>query len=296
MLSILIPTYNYPIYALVSDLKAQCDVCKISYEIISYDDGSENFHEENNRVNELEFCSYTIFEMNIGRSQIRNLLAKNARYDHILFLDADVMPVNSDFIQFYIGYVDANAVVTGGLRYQEIRPENDLLLRWIYGSKREAMPLAEREKFPYQSLLASNFMVPKLLFNRVLFNVTIPDLRREDTLFSYEMMVNEIQVLHIENPVFHLGLDTFEIAIRKEKESLQGLHYLLKNGLLPDSYLKMSRLFNTIKKWRMISLLGSFHNLTENLFLRNLSSEKPSLLLFDLYRIGYLCAHAKKFN
>jgi len=296
MLSILIPTYNYPIYALVSDLKAQCDVCKISYEIISYDDGSENFHEENNRVNELGFCSYKVLENNIGRSKIRNLLAKNAKYNYLLFLDADVMPVHPNFIKSYIKHFDSNAVVTGGLRYREEKPADDLLLRWFYGSEREAMSLSEREKSPHQSLLASNFMAPKSLFNRVKFNELIPDLRREDTLFSYEMMVNQIPILHIENPVYHLGLDPFEIAIRKEKESLQGLHYMLKNGLLPESYLKMSRLFATINKMRLTSLIGSFHNASEKLFLRNLSSAKPSLLLFDLYRIGYLCAHAKKSN
>ncbi len=296
MLSILIPTYNYPIYALVSDLKTQCDLCKIAYEIISYDDGSENFHSENNVVNELEFCSYTILENNIGRSKIRNLLAKNAKYDHLLFLDADVMPVNPTFIQTYIEHLDSDTIVTGGLRYRKEKPADNLLLRWIYGSEREAMPVSERIKAPYQSLLASNFMAPKALFNRVKFNESIPDLRREDTLFSYEMMVNKIAVVHIENPVYHLGLDAFEIAIRKEKESLQGLHYMLKNELLPESYLKISRLFATIKKLRLTSLIGSIHGVSEKLFLRNLSSQRPSLLLFDLYRIGYLCAHAKKSN
>ncbi len=294
MLSILIPTYNYSIYALVSDLKKQCDFCKISYEIISYDDGSENFHHENNMVNELEFCSYTILENNIGRSKIRNLLAKNAKYEYLLFLDADVMPVNANFIQTYIEQFYSDTIVIGGLRYRGERPADNLLLRWFYGSEREAMPVSERIKAPYQSLLASNFMAPKVLFNRVKFNESIPDLRREDTLFSYEMMVNAIPVLHIENPVYHLGLDPFEIAIRKEKESLQGLHYMLKHQLLPQSYLKISRLFATLNKMKLASIVGLFHNASEKLFLRNLSSHTPSLLLFDLYRIGYLCSHAKK--
>ena len=110
------------------------------------------------------------------------------------------------------------------------------------------------------------------------------------------MMVENIPVLHIENPVYHLGLDPFEIVIRKEKESLEGLHYMLKHQLLPDSYLKMSRLFASIKKMKLTSLIGAIHNASEKLFLRNLSSQKPSLLLFDLYRIGYLCAYAKKSN
>ncbi len=294
MLSILIPTYNYPIYALVSDLKKQCDVCQISYEIISFDDGSENFHAENNRINALEFCSYKVLENNIGRSKIRNLLAKASRFDHLLFLDADVMPVNSNFIQLYLDKLTSNAVISGGLCYQEEKPADNLLLRWCYGSERETMPLSERKKLPYQSLLASNFMAPKSLFNLVKFDESIPDLRREDTLFSYQVMLHRIPILHIENRVYHLGLDSFEIAIRKEKESLQGLHYLLKNGLLPYSYLKMSRLFETLKKLHLTGLVGSIHNASEKLFLRNLSSTKPSLLLFDLFRIGYLCAHAKK--
>ena len=42
MLSILIPTYNYNIEALVAELHAQSTACDIDFEILCYDDGSKN--------------------------------------------------------------------------------------------------------------------------------------------------------------------------------------------------------------------------------------------------------------
>ena len=89
MLSILIPTYNYNIFPLVTELVNQAKVLKIEFEIITIDDGSNQFQIENHKINHLENCSYTVLSNNIGRSSIRNLLAKKAKFKWLLFLDAD---------------------------------------------------------------------------------------------------------------------------------------------------------------------------------------------------------------
>lgn len=290
MLSILIPTYNYNVFPLVSELQSQCKACEIDYEIISFDDGSDLFHSENHQVNSLENCSYAILEKNIGRSAIRNLLATKARFENLLFLDADVFPKNDNFIEYYVQQIDGiEKVVSGGLAYPENKPEKKLMLRWTYGSQREVFSRFEREKNPYQSFLSSNFLTTKKLFKIVSFNEEIPDLRREDTLYSYNLMKQNISVKHIENPVYHLGIDLFEIAIRKENESLDGLKYMLNHHLLPYDYLKISRLYLRIKNLGLTSVVAQFHKLTRSFLLKNLSSGRPSLRIFDLYRIGYLC-------
>ena len=60
MLSILIPTYNYHVYPLVTYFKNQADVLGIAYEILVQDDASTFFLEENTEINLLQHCSYTL--------------------------------------------------------------------------------------------------------------------------------------------------------------------------------------------------------------------------------------------
>lgn len=291
MLSILIPTYNYTVFDLVSELKNQCDILEIDYEIICQDDNSDsvaNF--ENNKINALEHCSLSSNAVNFGRAKNRNSLAQKATFPYLLFLDADTFPIHKNFISTYISAIDDfSKIIYGGIRYQNEKPIKEKLLRWIYGKEREALSVSQRNKNKYLSFLTLNFLIHKDVFAIVSFNETIPNLRHEDTLFSYEVMKNKIPIVHIENPVFHYGLDEFEVTIKKEQESLLALKNLLEKELLPTDYVKISKVYFTIKKIRIKWLVANVFIMSQSLLLKNISSANPSLFLFDVYRIGYLC-------
>ncbi len=109
MLSILIPTYNYNVFPLVNEVSEQCLSEKINFEIIVLDDASQNFHTENNKINSLDNCSYSILNQNIGRSAIRNLLSTKASFNNLLYLDADVRLVSNQFIKNYINFIKNNS-------------------------------------------------------------------------------------------------------------------------------------------------------------------------------------------
>jgi glycosyltransferase involved in cell wall biosynthesis len=288
MLSILIPTYNYEIFELVNVLNKQCHDTKVDFEIIVLDDGSIKFHDENNKINELEFCSYQKLEENIGRSAIRNFLAKKANFDNLLFLDSDTIPIDNKFIPNYCSQINKGfEIVYGGIKYRSEKPKKSQLFRWKYGIKRESISVEIRKKNPYLRLLTLNFMIKKTVFEKVIFNESIPNLRHEDTLFSYELKNHNIQVEHIENPVYHLGLDEFEIAIKKENESLIALKFLMENKLIPDDYIGLSKLFYRLKKMQLLFILKVFYKITKPMLLKNLASKNPSLFIFDLYRLCY---------
>ena len=107
MLSILIPTYNYDVTALVKNLQQQClKINGLVFEVLVYDDGSSLFREENRYINSLEYCSFTLLDKNIGRSAIRNMLARNASYENLLFLDADVQLIKNEFISDYLKVIN----------------------------------------------------------------------------------------------------------------------------------------------------------------------------------------------
>ncbi len=288
MLSILIPTYNYNVFKLVNVLYNQAKEAKIEFEIIVLDDGSQKFHSENNKINEFQFCTYEILKVNIGRSAIRNLLANKAAFDNLLFLDSDTIPVDNNLISNYILQItEEEKIISGGILYSKLKPQKSQILRWNYGNSREALSAEIREKNPYLRLLTLNFMIKKLVFEKVSFNENIPNLRHEDTLFSYELKNHNIRVEHIENPVYHLGLDEFESAIKKENESLIALKFLIESQLIPSDYIGLSKLFYRLKKMQVLFVLKVFYKITKPFLLKNLASKNPSLFIFDIYRLGY---------
>lgn len=291
MLSILIPTYNYSIYNLVQELYKQAIEANVIFEIICLDDASANkdFILENEKINLFANCSYKVLENNIGRCAIRNLLAKKAQYSWLLFLDADTFPANNNFIATYLPYLNREEkVVYGGIKYQEKKPADKELLRWVYGNKREALPVNLRSLHPYKSMLTLNFLISKSVFSKVQFNESIPNLRHDDTLFSYDLSRSGITVQHINNPVYHLGLETSEIFIKKSEEAVVGLKYLLDNNHIDKKYVKLSGIYYKIVNAGLGPILTFFYKATYKTLRNNLKGKNPSLLLFDLYRLGYL--------
>ena len=292
MLSILIPTYNYNVLPLAEQLHRQADSLGIVHEIIVFDDASPDVaaQNENQKINSLAYCRYEILPKNIGRSAIRNLLAETAKFDWLLFLDADTMPATDCLIKNYLPFLNEDEkIVYGGIKYQADKPKADKLLRWEYGNEREALTAEERNKNPYLSLLTLNFAIKKSVFEKVKFNETIPNLRHEDTLFSYDLKKQHIMIEHIDNNVYHLGLDTSIIFIEKSKEAVVGLKYLLDNQLLERDYLRISAMYYKLKKWKLKPLVAYLYKGSKNTLAKNFTSTHPSMFLFDLYRLGYLC-------
>jgi len=290
MRSILIPVFNCDVTALVTRLRDQCRACGVGFEILIQDDASTLFTAENASLSGDSNCFYNRADENMGRSKTRNLLAKRAKFGWLLFLDADVLPVGEGFIRTYLNAMARGAdFINGGIRYQDAAPENKLRLRWQYGRFREALPATKRQAKPYHSFLSLNFMVKSSAFQHIEFDESLPNLRHEDTVFSFELMRTGQRVLHIDNPVWHLGIDAFEHALQKEHESLSGLKWLLSNNKLPEDYVRMGRLYAKLRRLGLRPVIAFFFRLLRPLFLRQLKSARPILVVFDMYRLGYLC-------
>ena len=116
-LSILIPTYNNVCFELVKTLQAQAALLSdFEYEILVADDGSTDLSTitANRKINEIENCRYIEREKNVGRSAIRNFLAKEAKYEWLLFIDSDLHIDNTDFVKKYS--LAEGKIIVGGLK------------------------------------------------------------------------------------------------------------------------------------------------------------------------------------
>ncbi|MEM6721597.1 MAG: glycosyltransferase [Bacteroidota bacterium] len=292
MLSILIPTYNYDISTLVETIHKQAVAANIVFEILCLDDHSntQKTIQQNERINSFSNASYTILPENIGRSRIRNLLAQKATYDWLLFLDADVIPVASDFVSNYINAISAEKeVIYGGILYQEEKPKQENVLRWIYGKEREALTVQQRQEALYLRFLTLSFLIKKEVFQKVKFNEDIPNARHEDTLFANDLKHAEVHMTHIHNPVYHLGLDTSKEFIRKSMESVEVLILFLKNGLIEHHDILITKVFKRAKTFGINHILSLMYRWFGKRFEKNLLSNNPSMFIFDLYRLTYLC-------
>ncbi len=290
MISILIPTYNYNIFSLVENLHNQCESAAIACEILVLDDAStdKKIIEENSKINSFQNCSFQVLEENIGRSKIRNLLAEKASFDWLLFLDADTFPSTSKFIEKYLAAIsEGSPVVFGGIKYPENKSEN-FSLRHKYGAERESLPLVERLKNPYRSFITMGFAIKKEVFQKIKFNEKLAGYGYEDSVFAYDLQKNNIPLQHIDNPVVHLNLETNADFIKKSELALQNLLNFYKTGAIDSENVKILKTYSKLKNWNLLFAVRGFFNVFKKSMLKNLNSPKPSLFLFDLYRLGYL--------
>jgi glycosyltransferase involved in cell wall biosynthesis len=281
MLSILIPVYNYNTFSLVNELVKQGNLNGINYEILCQDDASNSLENLiNQEINSLSNCSFFINETNLGRGKNINSLAQKAKFDWLLILDCDTFPVHQNFISNYIEKVSKNAqkVFFGGILYEDQEPKNEKLLRWIYGQKRET-----------KSILSSNLLITKEVFLKFPFDESITKYGYEDLAFFAVLRSNKIEVSKIENPTYHLNLETSELFLSKTKTALENLFFLYHENKIPKKDSKIIKVFEVLKTFKMTGLASYLFLKNKKKFEENLLSQKPSLLVFDLYKLGYFC-------
>ncbi|MBN2213128.1 MAG: glycosyltransferase [Bacteroidales bacterium] len=294
MLSILIPVYNFNVTDLVHELNNQAVASNIPFEIILLDDAStDEFRKINRNLIHEKNIRYIEEKNNIGRSKIRNKLARLASYPYLLFMDCDSRISSPDFITTYLKYCKEDVVVYGGRIYSKNRPDDSgLLLRWKHGKSREEFTASERTRSPNKSFMTNNFLISLNLFNKIMFNEDMEGYGHEDTLFGYELKKNNIGILHIDNPLVHIGLESNSVFLSKTRESIRNLRIIFnQNGyekLLVED-VKLLGYYQFFRKTGLDFLARFLFRIAEKLLLRNLTGRHPNLLVFDMFKLGYLC-------
>ena len=290
MLSILIPVYNYSVYPLVSELQKQCLESNIQFEILCQDDASNLFKIENEKINSLENCNFSINNLNVGRGKNINFLAEKSKYEWLLIMDCDTFPTQNNYIQKYISQInEAEKVVFGGIEYKKEKPSSDQLLRWFYGNARESISVEKRNTNPNGSALTSNILIQKKVFNSIKFNDSITKYGYEDLVFLSDLKKKGVLVRQIDNPTYHLGLETSKQFLAKTKIALENLKSISENNSINNSESKILQVYNVFKKLYLTTFISTIFKKIERNLEHNLLSKNPSLFLFDLYKLGYYC-------
>lgn len=291
MISILIPTYNYNITALVCQIHKQCTNINTPFEIIGIEDGStKHVNSNKNGINTLQNTTIIHNKTNIGRTNARHLLSKKAQYNWLLFLDADVQLKSTNFIQTYISNIQTNQydAYYGGFTYTKKKPKDQYVLRWKYGQLAEDVNAQTRNQTPYKVVISGNFLIKKELFNTLSSKIKIKSYGL-DNYFGILLKQHQARVLHLNNPVIHLGLDPNKKYLNKVKEAVDVLLTLLKTNKIDGHQNKLLDVFLCLKKYKINYLVYAFFLVGNPLLKFNLLGKYPNIKILQIYKIAYMC-------
>lgn len=281
-LSICIASYGNDITVLLDHLQNQCNGLDKPQIDIHISDQFPTAHTNAADWSRFPNTFYHHNQQGTGRAANRNFLASVARGTQLLFLDADSLPVDGDFLQRYLEVAEENLVVVGGTAYQ--RTTGIDLLRYKVGVKKEEVSANKRKVNPYGSFTAFNALIPRAVFNKIPFDSSLVEYGHEDTLFGLELRHHVIPILHINNPAFHLGLDDNKQFMIKTRQAVDSLALLISKGKIDEEV----RLFDAYMRWSKFGghfVLRTLYTAVGESIFQRLSSKGGNVLLFDLYKL-----------
>lgn len=292
-LSILIPTFNDECASLVSDLLRQCRRFRTGtadgweYEIVVADDGSTDSAvvAANAVIATQPRCRLIMSGRNSGRAAIRNSLAREARYDRLLFIDSDMTVIRRDFISRYAEAASSAEIVYGGY---DVPAQNGLdgNLRYIYErASRFAHTADKRRLNPYRDFHTSNFMIPRAVMLAHPLDEHFRHYGYEDVAYGEELRKAGIGIRHIDNP---MGFCRFESNAGFVSKTEEGLHTLAGFRDRLEGYSRLLALVSRLDRLHLTAIVRGVLSPLMPVLRNNLMGRKPSLKAFSLYKLGYL--------
>jgi glycosyltransferase involved in cell wall biosynthesis len=296
-ISLLVPVYDYDIIALVHGMKSALGKVPEFIEILIGDDGSSSEFKEKYHSLEGEGVKMISSEKNIGRAAIRNKLALEASGDHLLFIDADtVLPSTAEvYFRKWLPYMSDYKVICGGILYHEAPPgDPDRLLRWKYGIWKERRELKVKNKNPYAWFTTFNVLIEKSVFSKIRFNEELKQYGYEDRLMGYQLKKAGVPILHIDNGLFHEGLETNKEFLNKTKQALENLSRLYDSVTDKKTFsgtVKVLKTYQYLKFFRLTRLLARIYISFRDRMEIRLDSGNNSILLFRFYKVSLFCTY-----
>lgn len=291
-LSVLIPIYNCDCRNQVKALAQQAQlIAGLDYEIIIANDASplEEVKAWCSELDQLPHVQIIHLTENHGRAAIRNLLAQKAQYEWLLFMDGDMAIPSDTFVKNWIE-AEVPQVAYGGYI---VGPGDCSSLRYIYEKQCEPMHrVEERKKRPQQHFHTCNFMINRTIMQENPFDERFRSYGYEDVFFGKQLLKAGVKITHIDNPA---GFFDFEDNAHFVSKTEEGLRTLLafRNDL--RGYSQMLTFVDGIHLFIVRFTIRLWHRIFGKIERRQLCSNRPSLKVFRIYKLGYfLCAEKER--
>lgn len=221
VLSVLIPFFRDDPSELLTALAA---ISNKSVEILLYDDGTQDADltaRITHALNDAK-CPITLLTVGVnkGRSFGRNYLFNTARADWVLFLDADMRPIDPKFLDNYTKLIEADKadIIFGGFKVATTRGAADTEIHRVMSLTSDCESASQRQVLGPKNVASSNLCVRKIVLKDAPFDDKFTGWGWEDS--EWAARASKIfSLLHIDNPALHIGLETTDTLLSRFKTS-----------------------------------------------------------------------------
>ncbi len=266
-LSVLVPFLRDDPSELLGALEADNGEHIHRIEVIILDDGTNN-KALTRKLQDLVDTSHLAICLlsskdNLGRSKGRNLLVKQARGEHLLFIDADMLPDHPDFLRRWLTHIDSNAPAGtfGGFSVAQTSTAPEYAVHRSMALKSDCVPASIRSQQPEKHIFTSNLLIRKDVFLQNPFDENFQGWGWEDV--EWAMRVAKTHPLtHIDNTATHLGLDTVSALMDKYRQSASNFARIAR---LHPEYVARYPSYRIAQKIRALGLATSVQIVAEGI-------------------------------
>lgn len=160
---------------------------------------------------------------NHGRARARNRLARAARGEYALFLDADMLPDAPDFLARWLDLIETPrpAIAYGGFRVAAA-PDSSHRVHHALTQKSDCLDAHARAQNPALFTATSNLLVRRDLMLQTPFDEAFTGWGWEDVDWALSA-ARKAAITHVDIPAIHRGLDEVDTLLRKYTEA--GVNY-----------------------------------------------------------------------
>ncbi|MBO1080560.1 glycosyltransferase family 2 protein [Roseomonas haemaphysalidis] len=259
-LSILVPTYDRDVVPLCQELLADIATLDdpLSVELLVLIDGNPTLEGQGavieaastTRPGMVLDATLAPFSHNLGRGEARNTLARLARGETLLFLDADGMPDRPGFVGRALAEAgNPGEIVCGGRTGRRCPPAPaDAKLFEHHSRKREWIPAAARNQDPAGTFMSANFMASRDMFLAHPFDDAFKGWGWEDAEWALRI-ARVASIRHVDNSVSHMEHHRDADWLGRLERSATNYRRLF--ALHPDA-VRRHRLFKLIRRFRRV--------------------------------------------
>lgn len=234
-------------------------------------------------------CRYLRTQHHNCRASMRNDLCRQGQYEWHLMVDARLQIKDDHFLLRYIahdtpigGVVSGGVCVDGGENSSTLYREN---LRFRYEKKESSNhSLSKRCIYPYQAFRTTNFFYHKSVLQHFPYDERIKGYGYEDVMLGRDFERADVHVEHIDNPVYYTSFEANRTYVTKTEEAIKTL---CEFRLELESYSPLLKMERNLERFHLAGVMRLFHRAFSNVELRNLCGNRPRLLVFSLYKLGY---------
>jgi glycosyltransferase involved in cell wall biosynthesis len=237
-LSVLIPFYRDDPTRLIASLDRQGD----DVEVVVLDDGSRDDALAARIIGAVRALSlparFVRLTRNEGRAAGRNRLADSARAEHLLFLDADMLPDSDDFLDRWLALIEreAPAAAFGGISLAQTPKTRETAVHRAMALRSDCLPASVRRQAPEKYVFTSNLLVRRDVFVAEPFDAGFQGWGWEDVEWSMRVSRRH-PIVHIDNPATHLGLDpAAKMAAKFEQSAANFARVVAAHGDIVRAY------------------------------------------------------------